>query len=240
MPRHPTARRVHRQPAADDDTFVAGVLETTAWARTHRRTLIAGGIAVAAAAAFLFFFLSSRASKREQAAEQLTQVRAVALSGNTQLAIRDLERYVARFDGTPPAAEARLLLARSYLQAGQPQRAIEAVRGQARELDNVMGVNAAFLLAAAHEAAQESQRAEEVYLRIADSAEFLFQKQEALDNAARLRLDRGDAAGAAELYDRILALTPETDGSRQVYELRAAEARAAAGAAAPVTSPPGN
>jgi tetratricopeptide (TPR) repeat protein len=219
---------VHRSPAADDDAFVAGVLETTVWAKTHRRALITGGVAVLTAALLLVLFVRTRASNREQAAQQLTAVRQVALSGNNQLAIKDLEEYVGRFGGTAPAAEARLLLARAYLEEGQAQNAMETVRGQARDLDEVEGVNAAFLLAAAHEAAQQPEQAEQVYLRVADRAEYLFQKQEALDNAARLRLEQGNAPGAVQLYDRILTLTPESDGSRQVYELRAGEARAAA------------
>jgi len=238
MPRHPTARRVHRPPAAPDDAFVAGVLETTAWAQTHRRAIIYATVGVVVAAVVLFVFFSTRAAKRDQATRGLTAVRATAMSGNSQVAIRDLETYVSRFDGTPPAAEARLLLARAYLQEGQTQRAIDTVRRQARDLDNVMGVNAAYLLAAAHENAQEWQRAEEVYLRIADRAELLFQKQEALDNAARLRLEQGNPAGAAELYERILTITPATDGSRQVFDLRAGEARTAAvvrSTAAPAT-----
>jgi hypothetical protein len=228
MPRHPAARRVHRSPAAADDAFVAGVLETTVWAQTHRRLMIYGGAAIVVVGVLLFLFLTTRAAKREQAATRLTEVRATALSGNNQLTIKDLGEYLDRFDGTPSAKEARLLLATAYLQEGQAQRAIETVRGQARDLDNVMGVNAAFLLAAAHEAAQQPQRAEEVYLRIGERADFLYQKQEALDNAARLRMEQGNAAGAAQLYQRILALTPTTDGSRQVFELRAAEARTAA------------
>lgn len=231
MPRHPTARRVHRPPAADDDAFVAGVLETTAWAKTHRRALVFGGIGIIAAALFLFLFFTTRSAKREQAMAQLTQVRGTSLSGNNQLAIRELEQYVASYGGTPPAAEARLLLARAYLDGGQVDRAIETIARQARDVDNVVGVNAAFLLAAAHETAQQYQRAEEVYLRVADRAEYLFQKQEALDNAARLRIEQGDAAGAAQLYERILTITPITDGNRQVFELRAGEARAAAAAA---------
>jgi hypothetical protein len=47
MTRHPTARRVHRQDSAPDDAFIAGVLETSAWAKQHSRTLIVGGIIAA-------------------------------------------------------------------------------------------------------------------------------------------------------------------------------------------------
>jgi predicted negative regulator of RcsB-dependent stress response len=246
MTRHPTARRVHREESPDD-TFVAGVLETTAWAQQHKRILIIGGIAFAVIAAALFLWLNHRSSLRTAAAQELTQVRAVAMSGNPALAIPDLVRFLDRFGGTPSASEARLLLASSYLEAGQTQQALETVRPLARNVGEDMGVNAAFLQAAAHEAAQEPHLAEEVYLRIANGGRFLFQQQEGLDHAARLRLQRGDAAGAAELYERALAITPEANPDRGIFEMRLGEARAMAAspqpapaqtpAAAPQTAP---
>lgn len=236
MTRHPTARRVHRQDTTPDDAFVAGVLETSVWAKRHSRALIIGGVAVAVVAAALFFWLNHRSNLRATAAQELTQVRAVAMSGNPALAVRELEQFVSRFGGTPSGAEARLLLGRSYLEAGQTQQALETVRGMARDVGDDMGVNAAFLQAAAHEAAQEPHLAEQVYLRIADDARFLFQRQEGLDHAARIRLQRGDAAGAAELYERAVSLTPESNPDRGIFEMRLGEARTRALSAQPAAA----
>lgn len=239
MTRHPTARRVHRQEAPDD-VFVAGVLETSAWARKHGRTLLIGGIVAAVVIIGLIYFLMSRRSQHAQAAAQLTQVRAVALSGNTQLSIRELEQFLDRFGGTPSAPEARLMLARAYLEGGQIQLAQQTVQPIAGDLDSGMGVNAAFLLASTYEAAQEGHRAEELYLSIAEDAPFLFQQQDALDNAARIRLQRGEAAQAAELYERLLEMTPLASPERPVFELRLGEARvrAALGSADPAAAVP--
>jgi predicted negative regulator of RcsB-dependent stress response len=241
MTRHPTARRVHRQEAPDD-AFIAGVLETSAWAKQHSRTLIIGGIIAAVAITSLVLFLTSRSNQRAQAATQLTQVRAVAMSGNAALSIRELEQFLARYGNTPAAAEARLLLGRAYLENGQVQQAQQTVQSLARNLREPMGVNAAFLLAAAYEAAQEPHRAEDVYLRAANDAPFLFQRQDALDNAARIRLQRGEAAGAVELYQRLLELTPQANTERPIFELRLGEAQAlatsgAASASDPAASP---
>jgi hypothetical protein len=47
------------------------------------------------------------------------------------------------------------------------------------------------------------------------------------DDAARLRLARGDAAGAADLYQRLVDATPENNPARQIWQLRLAEAQAA-------------
>lgn len=236
MTRHPTARRVHREDTAPDDVFIAGVLETSAWAKQHSRKLIIGGTIAALVIIGAVLFLMSRANQRNQAIAQLTQVRAVAMSGNAQLAVRELEQYMSRFGGTPAADEARLLLGRAYLENGQVPQARETVDELARNLRRPLGVNAALLLAAAHEGAQEPHRAEEVYLRIAEAAPYLYQKQEGLDNAARIRLQRGEAAGAVELYQRLLDLTPASNTERPVYELRLGEALAltATGGATPV------
>lgn len=232
MTRHPTARRVHRPDTTPDDAFIAGVLETSAWAKQHSRKLIIGGVIAAVAITALVLFLLSRANQREQAIAQLTQVRATAMSGNTQLAIRELEQYMSRFGGTPAADEARLLLGRAYLDNNQAAQALQTVQELASDLDEPLGVNAAFLLAAAHEAAEEPHRAEEVYLRVADDAPFLFQRQDGLDNAGRIRMQRADAAGAVQLYERLVEMTPEGNTERPVYELRLGEARAMAASAA--------
>ncbi|MGH7448567.1 MAG: tetratricopeptide repeat protein [Longimicrobiales bacterium] len=228
MTRHPTARRVHRQDSAPDDVFVARVLETSAWAKHNSRRLVVGGIVAAVVVLGLLYFFTSRQNERTQAATQLTQVRAVALSGNNQLAVRELEQFLARFGGTPAADEARLMLGRAYLESGQVQLAQDAVQPLARNLDSGLGINAALLMANSYEAAQEPHRAEELYLRLADEAPFLFQQQDALDNAARIRLQRGDAAGAAELYQRLLDITPMSNTERPIFELRLGEAQALA------------
>ncbi|HEX6309190.1 MAG TPA: tetratricopeptide repeat protein [Longimicrobiales bacterium] len=243
MTRHPTARRVHRE-AAPDDVFVARVLETSAWAKQHRRTLIIAGIVTAVVVVGLIYGISSRRAQNARAATQLTQVRALAMSGNAQLAIRDLEQFVESYGGTPSGDEGRLLLARTYLEAGQNAQARQTVESVARDLDSGLGINAALLLAAAYESAQEPHRAEEVYLRVGEDARFLFQRQDALDNAARLRIQRGDVAGAVELYERLVEMTPVGNPERPVYELRLGEARAlaatgasTAGAVPPAAAP---
>jgi hypothetical protein len=243
MTRNPTARRVHRDPAPDD-VFVARVLETSAWAKHNSRILVIGGIVTAVVVIGVLYFMASRQTQRAQAATQLTQVRAVSLSGNSQLAIRELEQYLARFGGTPSADEARLMLGRAYLDAGQTAQALEVIQPLRGDLGSGLGVNAALLAATAHELSQEPHRAEEIYLSLADEADYLFQRQDALDNTARIRLQRGDAAGAVEMYQRLLDITPLNNTERPIFELRLGEAQALAAiggttnAAVPPTSAP--
>jgi predicted negative regulator of RcsB-dependent stress response len=228
MTRHPVSRRVHRQPTQPDDIFVDRVLETTVWARTHSRTLVIGGVVLVVGLAAFLWIRSSRAADRSAAATELTTLRQTVQAGNPAVAIRDLQTFLDRFGDTPAGPEARLMLARAYVQAGQGQQAIELLEGQARDLDEPLGTQAAFLLGSAYESLNRYDDAEQTYLRIGDAARFDFQQAQALENAARVRVERGNPAGAAELYDRLIALLPETSPERTVYEMRKAEALALA------------
>jgi predicted negative regulator of RcsB-dependent stress response len=230
MARHPGSRRVSRPVESSDDAFIAGVLESSVWAKRHSRVLIAGGVALLLLVGGLFWYRSYTTTIRENAAMELTQVRQTVMAGNLPLAIRDLESFIATYDGTPAAREARVLLAQIYLEAGQAQQAASTVERLARDPGAPLGASAAFLLAGAYEAAGHQDRAEQVFLRIADDARFDFERVEALDHAARLRLQRGDAAGAATLYQRVLDMIPE-DADRGVFEMRRAEAETRAQAA---------
>jgi len=219
---------VHRPDTSGDDAFVANVLETSVWAREHARILIIGAVVTAAVALFVLFYTSNRRAREERAITELVQLRALVQAGQAAQAIPQLEAYLASYGGTRSATEARLLLGQQYLASGQAQKALEVVSPVDDDFDIPAAVNAAFLEAAAHEAAQEPHRAEELYLRVGEQARFRYQRQDALDNVGRLRLARGDAAGAAEIYQRLVDDTPETEPIIQVWQLRLAEARAAA------------
>lgn len=211
-----------------DDAFIARVLALTVWAKRNARTLIMAGIVAAIAIAAGVYYMNFRSALHQQATTRLAEIRQAVASGNRPLAVRDLESFLERFDDTPAAPEARVVLARLYLEEGTPTDAIPVITPVAGDLDEPLGAAAASLLADAYLAADSLERAESVLLRIADDARFGFQRREALADAAMLRMERGDAAGAAELYARAVTMTPEDDPQRGIYEMRLAEARAAA------------
>lgn len=229
MARHPTARRTHRQRQDDpDDVFVGKVLETSVWAREHQRLLTIGLVVLALLILGFWWYRGNQQRIRDQAAIEIMQVRQTAQSGNPALTIRDAQAFIDRFGNTAVTPEARLLLGQAYLESNQPDQAIEAVSPLAGDLQSPSGVSAAMLTAAAHEAATRFDQAELVLLRIAERAPFDYQKIAALDNAARIRLEQSNPAGAAELYDRILQLLPEDSQDVSIYQMRRAEALAAA------------
>lgn len=230
MTRHPTARRVHRPDTSGDDAFVANVVETSVWARQHARTLTIGGVVLAAVILFALFYVNNRRSREERATTELTPMRALVQAGQAQQVIPRLEAFLDTYGGTRSGNEARLMLAQQYLLTGQPRKAIEAVEPIDDDFEDPAAVNAAVLQAAAHEANQEPHRAEEILLRVGENAPFLYQQHDALDNVGRLRLARGDASGAAEIYQQLVDATPVSNPARQVWQLRLAESRAAIGA----------
>ncbi|HEX7118736.1 MAG TPA: tetratricopeptide repeat protein [Longimicrobiales bacterium] len=225
MARHPNARRVHHGAADPDDAFVARLLETTAWARNHSRALTFAGIALVVAIVATVYYRNFQATARAAADAQFAVVQQTVASGNHALAIRDLEDFLTTYGATPAAAHARVLLAQSYMAEGDPQKAIAAVEPLAGSIGEGMGTTAALLKAAALEASDRVDDAEALYLRIADRARYDYERKDALDAAARIRMERGDAAGAAQLYERLVELSDEGSGDRAVFELRLAEAR---------------
>ena len=233
MTKHPTSRRVHRT-TTDDDKFLTSVLETSVWARTHGRWMTIAGVSVIVALA-VFAYMRNISNQRDQkAARELVTVRSTMLSGNKQLAKSDLQKFVKSYDNTSSGDVARLMLGQTELEANEPQNAVATLEPVAKDAGTPLGYSAALMLAAAHEAAKQPDQADRVYLRIADDARFDFQKREALDRAARLRLERGNPTGAVQLYERILAtfdaMDPEKVDLQQknVYAMRLAEIRALA------------
>lgn len=223
--KHPGAGRVRRE-RHDEDVFVESVLESSVWAKSHGRMLLIGGIAAFLLVAGALWYRSYQNNVREAASRELNVVRQTVLSGNKQLAVTDLKKYVAKYGKTASGDEARTMLAQLHLSMNQPSEAVAAIEPIADDIDE--GPAAAFLLAGAYEAQNQPDKAEQTYLKIADDARFGFEKREALERAAGVRLLKNNTAGAIELYNRALETLPQDSPDRAVYEMRIAEIRGAA------------
>lgn len=216
-PSHP------REPDHPDDVFVARTLEFSEWARQNTQILVVFGIALALLAGGALYYASYRQDMRQQAVIGLERIQQTLGVGELEAGKAELVTYLDRFGGTPYAGEARLLLGQLYLQSGQTQQAIDVLRATADDLREPIGVQAAMLLAKAHEEQGDVEAAEELYLRVADRAELEFQITDALADAARLRRQAGDRTGAADLYRRILEGMEEDAEDRGLYEMRLQE-----------------
>ncbi len=224
MARYSTVRQ--RPPALEEDTFVSGVLEATEWTRKHAMLIAMAIAAIVLIAGVTLYIRHYRSVLEARASGQLTQIRQIATAGNLPLAIRQLRQFVGTFGDTHAGNEGRVLLAQTLLDQGNASQAIPVVQPLAKNLDDPLGVPAAFLLGAAYEGAGNHPQAEATYMRIADKGRFEYQRREALESSARLKFQDGDAAGAAALYQRILKQLPDTSSIRPVYQMRMAEAQA--------------
>lgn len=222
--KHPSSRRRPEDKKEAEDVFVEKTLDLIKWTKDHSQLLILVGIVLAVLVAGGVYYKNYRGSWEDQAVVRLEQVQATMAYGDRETAKADLYEYLGQFEGTVYAMEARLVLGQALLEDGVPEEAIDALAPAVREMNTApIGLQAAFLLAAAYEEAGRPKDAETLFLRISNTAELPFQVQEALSGAARIRTTAGDLAGAAELYEDVLASMDEGDPQREYWEMRLAE-----------------
>ena len=221
--RHPVRRSRPAQPPAAEDIFVEKTLVVSSWARQNRQALTLGLVGIAVLVAGALYYMSYRSAHLEQAAVELERVRQNVAVG-TAAATVELSQYLESFGNTPYAAEASLLLGELHLATGRPADAVQVLK-DAADPSKPLGFQATLLLAKAHEQLGQPQEAETLLLRAADRADLEFQVQDALADAARIRHQRGDTAGAVQLYQRILDNLDDEAPQRAVYEMRLEEAR---------------
>ncbi len=224
MARYSTVRQ--RPASLDEDTFVSGVLEATEWTRKHAMLIAIAIGAIVVIAGAILYIRHYRSVLEARAGGELTQIRQIAAAGNLPLAVRQLRQFITTFGGTHAGNEARVLLAQSLLDQGNSSQAIPVVQPLASDLDDPLGVPAAFLLGAAYEGAGNHAQAETTYQRIAEKGRFEYQRREALESAARLKFQDGDGAGAAALYQQIIKQLPDTSSYKPIYQMRLAEVQA--------------
>jgi predicted negative regulator of RcsB-dependent stress response len=209
---------------SDDDVVMVRAIQLSEWARRNARIVIGvSAIVIVAVLAYVFYGYQKRQAE-ERASIAFSRVEQTALSGNATLAQRDLADFIRRFDGTVQADQARLLLAKVHLDGGKAREAVTVLQAVDEGPGTPVGAQGAMLLGAAQNQAGNRQAAIDSYLRVAEGAELQYQQEEALAEAALLRQQGGDFAGAAELYRRLMGMAEEGSFERSLYEMRLAEA----------------
>lgn len=207
-----------------DDVVLARALEFAAWAKRNRNAVIIGAVLAAVLVGGFIYYRFYEADRAERAAVQFIQVEQVAAAGNPALAERDLTDFIRRFDGTVEADQARLMLARIHLEAGEPAEALPVLQAVEAGADTPVGAQAGLLLGAAQAQAGNTGAAVASYLEVANEADVPYFQEEALTSAALLRQQAGEHAGAAELWRRLVEMSEEGSLQRSIYEMRLAEA----------------
>lgn len=227
MAKRPTGSR-RRDTSDAEDAFIARVVEFSTWSKKNTQVLVLFGIALVVVVVGIMYYVNYRQNLQVVAAQELESLHQIAGSGDTETARLRFAQYLERFAGTPYAAEARLALAQLHLQGGAAEEALQVLAESSVRLSDPIGPQLAILQARAHEELGRFDEAERLYLQVADQAELDFQRIQALEDAARLRMTAGNASGAVELYERILDEMATDSPDRGPIQLRLGEARAAA------------
>src|SRR6476469_4296527 len=98
------------------------------WLILHKRTVTWAVIAVAALVAVLWFMQRQRALKAQRAEAAYFQARRSAAAGNMPLAISDLQKVAARYEGTLAGTQASLSLAQALYDQKKFKEGVEALK----------------------------------------------------------------------------------------------------------------
>lgn len=228
MSNRPTVKRPVGAP--DDDAFVAGALELSAWARRRRNLLITAAVALVAALLVLLYVRSVRAEGEARAIGELEAIAQLVEAGDRDTARESLGRFLERYGSTRHGAEARLILGQIHVEEGDSQGAVAVLQPAAGSLRTPVGIQVALLLAVAYENLERWSDAERIYMDVSRSDALDFQVRDALADAARVRLEQGNRQGALQLYQQILDRLDADDPARGIFQMRVAELTAAGGA----------
>ncbi len=216
-------------PLEAEDSLAERAITLYQWARDHARALLVAGVALTLLVVAAVYYVDYRRDLEASAAVELEKARTAVSSGNTTLAINDLQRFLSQYGDTDHAREARVMIAALLIQTARPGDALEEIR-KIRDVpgSDPIGARAALIAGAALEAMGDTLTAVNHYLRIAEQLRMQLHQREALAAAARLQHDRGDYEGAAASYRKLLTVLPEQSVEHQYYQMRLAEALAQA------------
>lgn len=214
------AKKKRKDDLTQEDRFLHVVEQGLAWVRIHQRASLVVLVGLALLVGGVLYYRSYRENLATRAALELNQLRATLTVAD---AIPRLTGFVARYDGTPSATDARLLLARLQLQTGLPQGALEALRPLASQPADVpAGFAVRILLAEAYKNTDAPERALSQLNEILEGAHIPYQRHRALSEKARLLAELGRLDEAAAAY-RLLA---DEAPAENLYRLRLGEIEA--------------
>jgi tetratricopeptide (TPR) repeat protein len=226
MARHPSASRVRRQrKPKPDEAVVVRAFEFGAWAQRHSRVLIGVAAALLVIVLGAAYYITRRKALNATAEARLAEVQQTAASGNAPLAIKDLETFLGRYGSTVAGIQGKLLLGRLYLEQSRSSKALDVLKNLHPD-DDLFATSRLLLLGAAYEQARDTAAAIDAYMAAGNGNGFLYQREQGLEDAARLRMESGDAASAAKLYQQLIDLASGNVQQQAVYEMRLGEAEA--------------
>ncbi len=234
------AREKRPQHIDTEDHVTERILEAAAWAESHRRTVIAGGLALVLVVAAAFYYQNYRGKLVERASVRLQEIQISSQSADVETIRSELRIFIDQYAGTPYASQARVALGDLELRRDSLRLAVEALEPVAElGTDDPLAFNAMKMIAATYEQGGQPDLAIQWYERISSDAIFDYQRHLGMAERARLHTAAGRYAEAAALYEQLVEEVDEDPAGQEAYGVRLGEVRALAefGAAPPPALP---
>ncbi len=234
------AREKRPEHIDTEDHVTERVLEATAWAESHRRAVMAGGIALVLVVAAAFYYQDYRNKLVERASVRLQEIQISSQSADVETIRSELRIFIDQYSSTPYASQARVALGDLELRRDSLGLAIQALEPVADlGTSNPLSFTAMKMIATAYEQGGETDQAIQWYERISSDAIFDYQRHLGMAEQARLHTAAGRYSDAAALYEQLVTEVEEDAAGQEVYGVRLGEVRALAefGAAPPAALP---
>jgi predicted negative regulator of RcsB-dependent stress response len=173
------------------------------WALLHRRELTWGLIAVAVLLGGFWFYNRSQSIKAQRAESAYFQARQAAAAGNLQLAVSDLRKVVARYEGTRSGTQAALMLAQTHFDQKQFKEGLEVLKKVESSAADDFMPSIYVLEAAGHEELKDYTAAAEQYKLAAAATEFPVDKAKYQAAAARDYMAAGKPNDAKAIWTEL-------------------------------------
>jgi predicted negative regulator of RcsB-dependent stress response len=191
----PATGAAARPPAiVDEDSFFE-------WVQFHLREVLIGLLVVIIAGGGVFLYRSASAKQAAQAEQALFAPEQSIQAGNLPLAQSDLRRVMARYGGTAAAAQAGMLLAKTYYQQQKYADGLNVLQqiptsGAAKPFESAIER----LKADGFTQQGKSKEAAQHFLAAADKTPYPTEKARLRSNAARAWAAGGDTAAAIAIW----------------------------------------
>ena len=144
-----------------------------------------------------------RGARAEGAAKELAVAGEAVRAGNLPLARSELKKVITRFDGTPAASQAAMLLGQVLFEDGKYPEGIKELEPVAASGDKLMAAGAENLIGAGYEQLSKYDEAAAHYRKAAGLALYPAERDNYLANAARVLSVSGKTAEARTLWESL-------------------------------------
>jgi predicted negative regulator of RcsB-dependent stress response len=175
------------------------------WFQLHSKKVALAGAGIVILAAGGWFYNRSQEMKGERAERAYFEAQRSVLAGNLPLAEADLRKMITRYEGTPAAMQARLVLAQVLYDQGKFQEGVNELTAAEDKLSDSeeFGSSVHLVIGGGLEQLKKYKEAAQQYEKAAAAARFGPDRERYETLAARAYLTGGDTAKARELWTKL-------------------------------------